>query len=135
MNLVALLSGLLFGIGLAVSGMTDPAKVIGFLDITGAWNPQLAWVMGGALLVTLPAFHWILRAGKPWRAPAFVLPTRQDLDRPLILGSLLFGIGWGLAGYCPGPAIASLALHPGSAGAFVLAMAAGMILHRRLHAS
>lgn len=135
MNLMALFSGLLFGLGLAISGMTDPAKVIGFLDITGAWNPQLAWVMGGALLVTLPGFHCILKAQHPRWAPSFVLPTRADVDRPLVLGSLLFGAGWGLAGYCPGPAIASLALHPQSSLPFVLAMAAGMLLHRRLHAS
>ena len=98
----ALLSGLLFGMGLSVSGMTDPAKVQGFLDITGAWVPDLAFVMGGALLITLIMTSAILRRGKPLLASAFNVPNLNTIDRRLIIGSAIFGIGWGLAGLCPG---------------------------------
>jgi uncharacterized membrane protein YedE/YeeE len=108
-NIVAFIAGLMFALGLVLSGMTQPAKVIGFLDITGKWDPSLAFVMGGALLVTLVAFTLTPREGKrPWFAEKFELPTRKDIDSPLLIGSMLFGIGWGLAGYCPGPAIASI---------------------------
>lgn len=108
-NIVAFIAGLMFALGLVLSGMTQPAKVIGFLDITGKWDPSLAFVMGGALLVTLVAFTLTPREGKrPWFAEKFELPTRKDIDSPLLIGSTLFGIGWGLAGYCPGPAIASI---------------------------
>jgi uncharacterized membrane protein YedE/YeeE len=108
-NIVAFIAGLMFALGLVLSGMTQPAKVIGFLDITGKWDPSLAFVMGGALLVTLVAFTLTPREGKrPWFAEKFELPTRKDIDSPLLIGSTLFGIGWGLAGYCPGPAIASV---------------------------
>jgi uncharacterized membrane protein YedE/YeeE len=108
-NIVAFIAGLMFALGLVLSGMTQPAKVIGFLDITGKWDPSLAFVMGGALLVTLVAFTLTPREGKrPWFAEKFELSTRKDIDSPLLIGSMLFGIGWGLAGYCPGPAIASI---------------------------
>ena len=108
-NIVAFIAGLMFALGLVLSGMTQPAKVIGFLDITGKWDPSLAFVMGGALLVTLVGFTLTPREGKrPWFAEKFELPTRKDIDSPLLIGSTLFGIGWGLAGYCPGPAIASV---------------------------
>ncbi len=99
------LLGFLFGIGLIVSGMTQPAKVIGFLDIFGNWIPDLAFVMIGAIIINAIAHKFLMRRGKPLFVPEFSLPSKRDLDRPLILGSALFGIGWGLAGFCPGPAI------------------------------
>ena len=124
------LSGLLFGAGLTISGMTDPERVRGFLDIFGDWDPTLGFVMGGAVLVM--AVAWRVRAGmiRPAFAEKFSLPDRKDLDRRLIAGSILFGIGWGIAGLCPGPAVASLALSPSSALLFVAAMLAGMLLHK-----
>lgn len=132
LHLIALAAGLLFGAGLAVSGMHDPAKVLGFLDIaaiaSGAWDPSLAFMMAGGLAVTLPAFWYARRRGAPLVAPAFQTPTAVAIDRRLMLGALLFGVGWGLVGYCPGPALAALAF--GSAGTmlFVVAMVAGMML-------
>jgi hypothetical protein len=110
--------------------MVQPLKVVGFLDVAGAWDPTLALVMGGALAVTALAFPLILRRGRPLWADAFSLPTRQDLDARLVAGAALFGIGWGLAGYCPGPALASLALGASGAWIFTAAMVAGMLLHR-----
>lgn len=106
--LVALVSGILFGLGLSISQMVDPAKVIGFLDITGAWDPSLALVMGGALLVTLPAFMLTQRRDVPLLDSVFHIPSYTEIDSKLVSGSALFGIGWGLAGYCPGPLFASL---------------------------
>jgi uncharacterized membrane protein YedE/YeeE len=131
----ALAAGTLFGAGLTVSGMTDPQRVRGFLDLFGRWDPTLAFVMGGAVLVM--AFAWQLRKrlGHPLFAEKFVLPGRSDLDVRLILGSALFGIGWGIAGLCPGPAIASLALSPAAVLPFVVAMLAGMTIHRLLTSS
>jgi uncharacterized membrane protein YedE/YeeE len=126
----ALATGLLFGVGLTVSGMVQPLKVVGFLDIAGAWDPTLAFVMGGALAVTALAFPAILRRGRPLWAESFSLPTRKDVDAPLLAGSALFGVGWGLSGFCPGPALASLALGAPGAWIFAAAMAAGMLLHR-----
>ncbi|MFI5216938.1 MAG: DUF6691 family protein [Candidatus Limnocylindria bacterium] len=126
----ALGTGVLFGVGLTVSEMVQPLKVVGFLDVAGAWDPTLALVMGGALAVTALAFPLILRRGRPLWADAFSLPTRQDLDARLVAGAALFGIGWGLAGYCPGPALASLALGASGAWIFTAAMVAGMLLHR-----
>ncbi len=104
------LSGLVFGIGLAVSQMVDPNKVQGFLDIAGNWDPSLALVMTGALLVTVIGFNLILRRSAPVAAYEFHVPTRRNLDRSLLLGAALFGIGWGMTGFCPGPAIAALGL-------------------------
>ena len=127
---VALVTGVIFGVGLTLSGMVEPLKVVGFLDVAGAWDPTLGLVMGGALAVTGLAFPVILRRGRPLWAEAFSLPTRQDLDARLVAGSLLFGIGWGLGGFCPGPALASLALGASGSWVFVAAMAAGMLLHR-----
>ncbi|MGD9665812.1 MAG: DUF6691 family protein [Novosphingobium sp.] len=126
----ALATGTLFGAGLALSGMTNPARVRAFLDLFGNWDPTLAFVMGGAVLVMVVA--WIIqkRLLRPVLADAFSLPTRQDIDRPLLVGSALFGIGWGIAGLCPGPAFAGLALSPISAATFVIALIIGMILHR-----
>lgn len=121
-----LVSGTLFGAGLTVSGMTDPARVRGFLDVFGAWDPTLVFVMGGAVLVMAVAWRIRHRMGAPIFAERFSLPDRNDLDGRLITGSILFGIGWGIAGLCPGPAIASLALAPLGVLPFVLAMLAGM---------
>lgn len=132
-NLVPpLLSGLLFGAGLTISGMTDPERVRGFLDIFGDWDPTLAFVMGGAVLVMAIAWKVQARMAKPIFGKKFSLPERTDLDGGLIAGSVLFGVGWGIAGLCPGPGIASLALTPSSALPFVAAMLAGMLLHRLL---
>ena len=122
----ALLSGLLFGMGLSLSGMTDPAKVQGFLDITGAWVPDLAFVMGGALLITLIMTSAILRRGKPFLASAFNMPTSNTIDRRLIIGSAIFGIGWGLSGFCPGPALVSLIYGYKATFIFCIAMIVGM---------
>lgn len=127
--LTALVSGTLFGLGLAVSGMMNPAKVIGFLDVAGAWDPTLAFVMGGALLVTIPAFRLILGRPRPVLADGFSLPTRSTVDPRLIGGSALFGVGWGLSGFCPGPAVAALVTGLAPVFAFVAAMAAGMVLY------
>ena len=126
----ALFCGLVFGLGLVWSGMTDPAKVQGFLDLAGAWDPTLAFVMGGAVLVTLPGFAWLRRRRRPLIEPAFSWPAALGIDARLVTGSVLFGIGWGLSGFCPGPAIVNLA--GGSAGVlvFCLAMVAGMFGHK-----
>ena len=132
-NIVSFIAGLLFALGLVVSGMTQPAKVIGFLDITGKWDPSLAFVMGGALLVTLIAFAITPRTGKrPWFAEKFELPTRKDIDVKLMGGAALFGIGWGLAGYCPGPAFASLYAGGMDIVIFMAALLCGMYVASRL---
>ncbi len=127
-----LVSGILFGGGLALSRMTDPERVLGFLDIFGRWDPTLAFVMVGAVMVMAVAWRIQRRMAKPVLAQKFSLPDRRDLDGKLIIGSALFGIGWGLAGLCPGPAIASLALTPAAVIPFVLAMIAGMAAFRLL---
>jgi uncharacterized membrane protein YedE/YeeE len=124
----ALLSGTLFSLGLAVSGMVNPAKVLAFLDIAGHWDPTLAFVMLGALAVTTPAFRFVLKRRQPWFAPRFALPTKTDLEPRLVLGAALFGIGWGLAGLCPGPAVTDLVTGQSSLVLFVVAMIAGMLL-------
>ncbi len=126
---VALFAGMLFGLGLAVSGMMNPAKVVGFLDVAGEWDPTLAFVMGGALLVTIPAFRLILGRPRPILADDFALPTRSALDRRLLGGATLFGVGWGLSGFCPGPAVAALVTGLTPVFAFVGAMMAGMVLY------
>lgn len=120
--------GLLFGLGLIVAGMTDPSKVIGFLDLAGAWDPSLAFVMGGAILVGLGAFAVAKKRTTSFLGGAMLLPTSTVIDRRLVLGSLLFGAGWGLAGFCPGPAIVSLGAGQSKAAVFVLAMVAGMAI-------
>lgn len=127
---LALLSGTLFGAGLVVSGMADPARVRAFLDLLGPWDPTLAFVMGGAILPMALAWRIRLRLERPLADSAFHLPETRMLDGKLALGAILFGIGWGLGGLCPGPAIASLSLAPASAVPFVLAMLGGMVLHR-----
>ena len=129
MRIGALLLGLLFGFGLLLSGMANPAKVLNFFDIAGSWDPSLALVMGGALLVSVPGFALIRRH----RPDACAAPAYQHVDTRLLAGSALFGIGWGIAGYCPGPALANLA-HGGEAIAFVIAMLAGSQLARLLPA-
>jgi len=121
--------GLLFGMGLIISGMTDPSKIIGFLDITGAWDPSLAFVMGGAILVGFVAFRFARRRTMSFLGGAMHIPTARQIDRPLILGGLAFGVGWGLAGYCPGPAVVALGAGQDQAVVFVIAMLAGMALY------
>jgi uncharacterized protein len=126
----ALAAGSLFGMGLAVSRMVDPARVLGFLDFAGAWDPSLAFVMAGALGTTWAGYRIALRRPKPVFAEQFILPTRRDIDARLIAGAVTFGIGWGLAGFCPGPALASLAYGNARSLLFVAAMACGMGLYR-----
>ena len=128
----ALSSGILFGAGLTISGMTDPHRVRGFLNLFGRWDPTLAFVMGGAVIVMAIAWRLQRRMGHPLFAKKFVLPGRTDLDARLIIGSAMFGVGWGIAGLCPGPAIASPALAPLAVLPFVAAMLVGMALHRLL---
>ena len=131
----ALIAGALFGAGLTVSGMADPQRVRGFLDLFGAWDPTLAFVMGGALIPMAIAWRFQRRMTSPMAAERFALPTARDLDPRLIGGAALFGIGWGIAGLCPGPAIADLAIAPVPAAIFVVAMLGGMILPRLLPAA
>ncbi len=133
---VALFSGALFGLGLAVSGMADPAKVIGFLDVAGDWDPTLAFVMGGAILVAVPAFRLVFKRPRPVLSGDFELPTKKEVDARLLGGSALFGVGWGLSGFCPGPAVVALvpALVTGIVPvfAFVIAMVVGMAIYERI---
>lgn len=128
--LVSLLSGLIFGLGLALSGMTHAQKVLDFLDLAGNWDPSLLFVLGGAVGVTVVAFHFVLKRGKPVLAADFDLPHRKHLDAPLLVGAALFGIGWGISGYCPGPAVALLAAPNQEAWIFIPAMLVGACLHR-----
>ena len=130
-RVAALISGILFGLGLTVSQMVNPQKVLGFLDVAGQWDPSLLLVMGGGVLVTVLSFPWIQRRGRPLWAERFSLPTRSAIDRSLLLGAALFGIGWAIAGYCPGPAIAALLINPAEAVPFVLAMLLGAWLQPR----
>lgn len=129
--LSAFLVGTLFGMGLAISEMINPERVIGFLDITGTWDPTLAFVMGGALAVALPGFSLVLRRREPFMERRFHLPTRTEIDAPLLLGAGIFGVGWGLAGLCPGPALAGLMAGKFGVLLFVVAMAAGLWLAPR----
>lgn len=122
--------GLLFGLGLLVSGMADPAKVLAFLDVTGRWDPSLALVMASALVVSAIGYRVARRRGRPLIAPRLEIPTRRDLDPRLIAGAAVFGIGWALAGLCPGPALTILTVVPAPAATFVAAMVAGMLLFR-----
>jgi uncharacterized membrane protein YedE/YeeE len=120
--------GLLFGLGLILAGMTDPSKVLGFLDLAGLWDPSLAFVMGGAILVSLGAFTLAKKRTTSFLGGAMQMPTRRDIDKRLVTGSLFFGAGWGLAGFCPGPALVSVGTGNPKAVVFVLAMLAGMAL-------
>jgi uncharacterized membrane protein YedE/YeeE len=130
--LIALLSGLVFGLGLIAGGMTDPAKVKAFLDLFGAWDPSLAFVMGGAILVGVFAFAAARRRTRSWSGEPMELPTSRVIDRRLLLGGVLFGTGWGIGGFCPGPALVALGSGLAQAWVFVPAMLAGMWLHDRL---
>lgn len=132
---VALLAGALFGFGLSLSGMVDPARVIGFLDVTsGHWDPSLMFVLGGALAVAVAGVMLQRRLTRPVLDEAFHVPARGVIDRRLLIGSAMFGVGWGLAGFCPGPAVAALSLGLLPVFVFVAAMVAGMLLHDRVMA-
>jgi uncharacterized membrane protein YedE/YeeE len=130
--LMALVAGLVFGIGLIISGMANPAKVIGFLDLGGKWDPSLAFVMGGAIFVGLFAFHIAAKRSKTLLGDTLRLPQAKHIDRRLVLGGLAFGVGWGLAGYCPGPALASLVIGHSKTIIFVTAMVLGMAIFELL---
>ena len=127
---IALLSGLLFGAGLAVSGMADPSRVRAFLDVTGRWDPTLGFVMGGAMLPMIVAWRIKARLDGPLVGDSFYVPENTSIDAKLVGGAALFGVGWGIAGMCPGPAIADLAVRPLPAAAFVAAMFGGMFVNR-----
>ena len=135
----SLLAGLVFGLGLIVSGMANPAKVLGFLDLAGAWDPSLAFVMAGAIAVATLAFALAKKRTVTFLGSAMKLPTSRDIDRRLVIGSLLFGIGWGVAGFCPGPGLVALGMGEIKALVFVGAMLAGMgifeLIERRKQAS
>jgi uncharacterized protein len=132
---IALTAGLIFAAGVTLGGMTDPRKVQGFLDVggifAGRWDPSLAFVMGGAVLVSLIAFATVNTNKAPWVNTEFVLPTRRDIDAPLVIGALLFGTGWGIAGFCPGPALASVLTGGADVLYFVAAMLAGMVAAKK----
>ena len=128
----SLLSGLVFGLGLIVSGMANPAKVLGFLDLGGAWDPSLALVMAGAVAIGLIAFRIARGRSASLLGAPMLLPTSQTIDRRLMAGSVLFGIGWGLAGFCPGPALVALGFGATKAVVFVVAMLAGMLVFELL---
>jgi uncharacterized protein len=130
--LSALLAGLVFGLGLLISGMANPAKVLGFLDLVGPWDPSLALVMVGAIAVGMLAFTLARGRKTALLGTPMALPTGQQIDRRLILGGTLFGVGWGLAGFCPGPALVALGMGNGKALVFTLAMLAGMVLFELL---
>jgi uncharacterized membrane protein YedE/YeeE len=132
--LAQFIAALIFGIGLVISGMANPAKVLNFLDVAGSWDPSLAFVMGGALAVTMIGYRLVLARPKPIFAPDFQLPTRRKIDARLLLGAAIFGVGWGLAGFCPGPALTSLGLGAPGTLAFVPAMLVGMAAARWLAA-
>jgi uncharacterized membrane protein YedE/YeeE len=125
---VSFFCGVLFALGLGISGMTQPAKVTAFLDFFGAWNPSLAFVMAGAILVYALGYRWVVRRPKPLFPGNFQIPSLRKVDRPLAIGSALFGAGWGLAGFCPGPALTSLASLQFEPLLFLSSMLAGMIL-------
>src|SRR6266545_5573799 len=128
--IAGLICGLIFGWGLLISDMVQPAKVLAFLDIFGAWDPSLAVVMIAALVVSVPGFRLAKRRERPILAAQSVWPAKMGIDRPLVIGSVLFGIGWGLVGLCPGPALENLAMLSPRVIVFVVAMASGMVLHR-----
>ncbi len=131
-TIAGLFAGLLFGLGLAVSRMIDPAKVLGFLDVAGNWDPSLALVMGGALAITLPAYQLAKGRAAPWLDASFQLPTAVQIDGRLLIGAAAFGAGWGLVGLCPGPAIAGIGLGRWESWVFVGAMAGGFLIVRMI---
>ena len=122
------LIGVMFGFGLIISGMTNPQKILNFLDIAGSWDPSLIFVMGGAVLVGLGGFYLVTKRSEAFFGGALHIPKRRDMTKPLIIGSLMFGAGWGIAGFCPGPAIVSLGSGQIKALVFVLAMLVGMTI-------
>jgi len=128
--IAAFLSAFVFGIGLALGGMTLPSKVIGFLDITGNWDPSLAFVMVGAISVHAVTYRLIMKRPSPILSAKFLVPTRRDIDAKLVVGSIIFGAGWGLGGFCPGPALVALATGQAKVLVFVAAMCGGIVLHR-----
>jgi uncharacterized membrane protein YedE/YeeE len=128
--IAAFLSAFVFGIGLALGGMTLPSKVIGFLDITGNWDPSLAFVMVGAISVHAVTYRLIMKRPRPILSAKFLVPTRRDIDAKLVVGSIIFGAGWGLGGFCPGPALVALATGQAKVLVFVAAMCGGIVLHR-----
>ena len=132
---IALTAGLIFAAGLTLGGMTDPRKVQGFLDVgeifTGRWDASLAFVMGGALLISLIAFALVKATDTPWASATLELPSRRDIDTRLVIGAVVFGTGWGIAGYCPGPALASVLAGGADALYFVTAMLVGMLVAKR----
>ncbi len=132
LNLNAFFVGLLFGLGLIISGMTDPSKVIGFLDLAGAWDPSLAFVMGGAILVGAGAFTIAKKRQRSLLGAPMQLSSATELDKGLLIGSLVFGIGWGLSGFCPGPAVVSAAAGQPKAWIFVVSMLVGMALYNMI---
>lgn len=127
---VSLLCGILFGIGLALSQMTNPTKVLNFLDVAGNWDPSLIFVMLGALMVTFISFRFILQRAKPLLDKSFYLSTKTAIDKPLLIGAAIFGIGWGITGYCPGPAVAGLGLGNFEAVVTVFSICLGFITYR-----
>jgi uncharacterized membrane protein YedE/YeeE len=134
--LLNLAAGLIFGLGLVISGMANPAKVLNFLDVAGNWDPSLAFVMLGAIAVTATGFQFVLRRPKPLLEQSFHLPGQSSIDRPLVVGSAIFGLGWGLFGFCPGPAITSLGLAATGTLVFVpmmlIGIAAAALIRKRL---
>ena len=130
-HLLSLFSGLVFGIGLILGGMTDPLKVKAFLDVAGAWDPSLALVMGGAIVVGIGAFALARGRERAWTRAHMELPTNRTIDTRLIVGGLLFGAGWGIGGFCPGPALVALGSGMAEAGLFIAAMLVGMLVHDR----
>ena len=125
-------SGLVFGLGLILAGMTDPLKVKGFLDLTGAWDPSLALVMGGAIALGVVVFARAAKRERAWSGAAMEIPTNRTVDTRLVLGGVLFGTGWGIGGFCPGPALVALGAGVAGAWIFVIAMLVGMLIHDRL---
>ncbi|OBU68438.1 transporter [Stenotrophomonas maltophilia] len=132
-RLAAFLCGALFGLGLLVSDMANPARVLAFLDVAGAWDPSLALVMAGALIPSAAAYRWMRVRGRPVLAASLHVPRNRTIDRNLVAGAAVFGVGWGLAGVCPGPAIALLGTGQPFALVFATAMVAGVLLHGFLH--
>ncbi|MDV2453682.1 DUF6691 family protein [Xanthomonas hortorum] len=132
-RLTAFLCGALFGLGLVVSDMANPARVLAFLDVTGAWDPSLALVMAGALLPSTVAYRWVRARSVPLLAATLQLPQQRQIDNKLVIGAALFGIGWGLAGVCPGPAVALLATGQAFALVFAAALVAGVLIHWLIH--
>jgi hypothetical protein len=128
--LSSLIAGIVLGAGLAVSRMMNPAKVVAFLDFAGDWDPTLAFVMGGALIAAAPGFALAKKRSAPILGGTFRIPTRRDIDAPLVIGAAIFGVGWGLSGFCPGPALAALSTGMWQVAVFVAAMVAGMLLFR-----